>query len=202
MSVLVKIGALAGGCAIVLGLAACSSSEAKDQAATSTGSAPAATAASAEPAATTSAKPAAATTGKPAGGATGKPAAASGVGAKPMGAAQLIKTATFEAKVTVTEAEEPRTEELGDPAYAIDVRAQVTRGIYPAGSIEVKFVYANGAANTRIQDPDAPHLAAELIAPSDETERYRYEHPAGAGVGQGARITVSQDGKVLATWLT
>ncbi|HWS39442.1 MAG TPA: hypothetical protein VN408_42700 [Actinoplanes sp.] len=197
MSVLAKIGAFAGGCAIVLGLAACSSSETTDQPATSTGSAPVATAASTEPAATTSAEPAAATD-KPAGGAT----AASGAGAQPMGSTQLIKTATFEAKVTVTEADEPRTEELGDPAYAIDVRAQVTRGIYPAGSIEVKFVYANGAANTRIQDPNAPHLAAELVAPSDETERYRYEHPAGAGVGQGARITISQDGKVLATWLT
>lgn len=201
MSVLAKIGALAGGCAIVLGLAACSSSESTDQPATSTDSAQVATAASTEPAATTSAEPAAAT-GKPAGATTGKPAAASGAGAQPMGATQLIKTATFEAEVTVTEADEPKTEELGDPAYAIDVRAQVTRGVYPAGSIEVKFVYANGAANTRIQDSNAPHRAAELIAPSDETERYRYEHPAGAGVGQGARITISQDGKVLATWLT
>lgn len=153
-----------------------------------------------------SAPAAAASTNAPADTSSTSSAGASGTStagdARPMGTQQVIKTATFDAEVTVKEATEEKAE-LGDPAYAIDVRVQVTRGTYPAGTVAVQLVYANGSAHDQIEDPNAPHLAAELDAPSDSTTRFLFEHPAGAGVGQGARVTMTAgDGAVLATWLT
>ncbi|MFI1993819.1 hypothetical protein [Actinoplanes sp. NPDC020271] len=188
MSTLAKIGVIAGGCAIVLGLAACSSSDTTGKPASGSTSAAATAPASAAATVTSTAST--------------KPAASGAdISSQPMGTAQIIKTAKFDAKVTLT-AVTGAAAQSGDAPYVVEARVQVTRGTYPAGTLDVQFIYANGSVHKQIEDSSGSEPTAELDAPGDGTFRYQFEHPAGAGVGQGARITINEGGKPLATWLT
>ncbi|GAA1658223.1 hypothetical protein [Actinoplanes couchii] len=123
-------------------------------------------------------------------------------GAKPMGTERLINTEKFDARVTVALATDVKAE-YGDAPYAVDVTVRMTRGTWTFGAARVQFIYGNGSAHDQIVDEDAPETAAEIDAPDSGTWRFLYEHPAAAGVGQGARIVISaSNGKPLAAWLT
>ncbi|GLY07101.1 hypothetical protein [Actinoplanes sp. NBRC 101535] len=118
-----------------------------------------------------------------------------------LGTAQLIKTERFTATVTVKAA--TVAAEIGDAPYGIDVHVELTEGAWGYGVSPVQLVYANGSAHDPIEHADTIEGSPDLDAPNSFDWRLFYDHPAGAGVGQGARVTISSnDGKPLATWLT
>ena len=117
-----------------------------------------------------------------------------------MGSALSIRTTTFDALIAVKPYVDPAPE-LGDAPYTVDVAVEVTRGAWSFGPGLVRLIYAGGAAKGPIADAAADPTT--LRAGSSETFRVPFEHPAGVGIGEGARITVTDTtGKALATWRT
>ncbi|GLY27964.1 hypothetical protein [Kineosporia sp. NBRC 101731] len=124
-------------------------------------------------------------------------------GAQPMGTVQRIHTTKFDADVTVTEATDLTQEELGDPAYAVDVKVQMIRGDWTVLTSPIQFVYANGAVFDPIDVPGEEDGTPEVLEGESNTWRFFYETSAGAGIGDGAAVTIkSSTGKLMATWLT
>ncbi|GLY00548.1 hypothetical protein [Actinoplanes sp. NBRC 101535] len=133
----------------------------------------------------------------------------------PLGSTQVVRTADFDARVTVSAAT-GLAAEPGDAPYAVDVRVRVSRGTWTFGPSLVRLVYANGTGHEPIDDPETTAGPADLgDATTNATEngdkngrrdgswRILFEHPAGAGIGEGARVTVTDSaGKTLAAWLT
>ncbi|MBT0770216.1 hypothetical protein KIH74_14845 [Kineosporia sp. J2-2] len=123
-------------------------------------------------------------------------------GAVPIGTEQSIHTADFDARVAVTEVTDQDQEELGDPPYVVDVHVEMDRGDWTVLTSPIQFVYANGAVFDPIDVPGEDG-SPEVLEGESNTWRFSYEASAGAGIGDGASVTIkSSQGKLLATWLT